>query len=879
MAAALRYCAPPGSPPTHRHVRLTVETGPLAGTVVSLDRAQPALLGSAAECAIRVQEPGVAPQHAVVKALKESGFGVKALAPGLRLNGEAIEASPLADGDVLELGTTRIAFGELQKRGLPRIAGFRVIEELGRGGMGVVYRAEQTSLHREVALKVLNRDLTRDPAFVAKFVAEARSAAKLQHPNVVQVFDVDHDGETYFITMELMHEGSLEDWLKQNGAMPVDRALRVVADAAAGLAYAESLGIVHRDIKPDNLMLDQHGAVKIADLGLASTIEENDGQSIGTPHFMAPEQVLRKDVDHRTDLYALGCTFYRLVTGRTPFRGQTVKDILRAQVKDDPEPPHKVQAAVPTEVANIVLRLMAKEPAQRYQTANDLIEDLGALLQPPAKKGLWIALAATGVLIAGGAIYWAVNKPKEIVKIKEKYDDPLTQQFADEIVELKKTAREHQATIALLTVRCAGLGEPELAAALDRVAAEHGGTAAAAEASERAAAARRSAVERSREAEQLQAQVADHLAARQRALQPLLQNSDFAQALALLAEPAPEAVRDLPELHRGIATLRDGVLTAARERLAGFAKAIAAAQTAKADAALTAACETGTAAIAVPSRWPTELQPELAQLQTTIGTARAAATTIASERTAAAWRGYHDQFPGETGIAADIHRQDFAAAAAALTRFAATCSEPAVAAQASDFAAAAHHAATFAAALEAAAAGGQLSLLLDDGTAVSVERWDRAARTFAVVDASKKPPRAQPLPTKDLHIDTWSALAEQLADAPIGARECFLGLLALGEHTDAARAFLGRLRADDDTSGTGTAAYPLGASLFEQLQRRLPEQDTEAWSRGLRPELLACLHLASGLRALSERRNLAASGHIDRLLAEHPHSAIVALLP
>jgi pSer/pThr/pTyr-binding forkhead associated (FHA) protein len=191
-------------------VRLTVETGPLAGTVVTLDRDHPTLLGSDPDCALRVQEPGVQGQHAVVKALRDQGFGLKALAPGVRVNGTVIEATPLQDGDVIELGTTRIAFGQVQKRGLPTIAGYRILGELGRGGMGMVYRAEQTSLHREVALKVLNRDLTRDPAFVAKFVAEARAAAKLQHPNVVQVFDVDNDGETYFYAMEVMHKGSLE---------------------------------------------------------------------------------------------------------------------------------------------------------------------------------------------------------------------------------------------------------------------------------------------------------------------------------------------------------------------------------------------------------------------------------------------------------------------------------------------------------------------------------------------------------------------------------------------------------------------------------------------------------------------------------------------
>ncbi|MBP8301981.1 MAG: protein kinase, partial [Planctomycetes bacterium] len=479
-------------------MRLTVETGPLAGTVVSLDREHPAVLGSAPDCTIRVQEAGVQPQQAVVKALKDQGFGIKALAAGVRVNGAAIEASPLNDGDIIEIGTTRIAFGQVQKRGLPTIPGYRILEELGRGGMGMVYRAEQVSLHREVALKVLSDALTKDPQFTARFVAEARAAAKLQHPNVVQVFDVEHDGGKYHFAMELMQEGSLEDWLKQNGVMPQDHALRVVADAAAGLAYAESLGIVHRDIKPDNLMLDQHGAVKIADLGLAGTGNETEEKAIGTPHFMAPEQVLRKEIDHRTDLYALGCTFYRLVTGRTPFRGQTVKDILRAQVKDEAEPAHKVNNKVSAEVSAIIQKLMAKEPKDRFQTANDLLEQLQVLLQPPAKKGLWIALAAAGVLVAGGAIYWAVNKPKDIETRTEYLNNPEAARLAKENEELKKAAREDAATIAMLTARAAGLPEGELAAALDRVAEAHQGTRAAAEAQQRAARLRQDLAERER---------------------------------------------------------------------------------------------------------------------------------------------------------------------------------------------------------------------------------------------------------------------------------------------------------------------------------------------------------------------------------------------
>ncbi len=198
-------------------MRLCVETGPQAGTQVALDRSHPTTLGSGADCALRIEEAGVAAAHAVVKALREEGFGIKALAPGLRVNGREIEAAPLKDGDVVEIGTTRITYTTGATTKGPQVTGFRILGELGKGGMGVVYRAEQVSLHREVALKVLDRRRTDDAQFVAKFIAEARAAAKLSHPNVVHVFDVDNDNGTYYYAMEIMHQGSLEATNRPSG--------------------------------------------------------------------------------------------------------------------------------------------------------------------------------------------------------------------------------------------------------------------------------------------------------------------------------------------------------------------------------------------------------------------------------------------------------------------------------------------------------------------------------------------------------------------------------------------------------------------------------------------------------------------------------------
>jgi len=869
-------------------LRLIVENGPLAGTVVALDRDQSTTIGSAPDCGLRIAEPGVAPQQAVVKALKDQGFGIKALAPGVRLNGAAVDAAALKDGDVLEVGTTRIAFRHAQATGLPSIPGYRILGELGRGGMGMVYRAEQTSLHRQVALKVLNRELTKDPAFVAKFVAEARAAAKLQHPNVVQVFDVDNDGETYFFAMELMPDGSLEGWLKKHGAMPEERALQAIADAAAGLAYAESLRLVHRDIKPDNLMLDQHGTVKIVDLGLAGATSEAEEKAVGTPHFMAPEQVLKQPVDHRTDLYALGCTFYRLVTGKTPFRGQSVKDILRAQVKDDAEPANKANPAVTAEAAAIIQKLMAKEPQARFQSANELLEAVQTLLQPPAKKGLWIGLAAAAALVAGGAIFWAVTKPTETQIIEKVYDDPEKQQFADEIKALKKERRADKAAIALLTARASGGVGEELAKALEDVAAAHPETTAGDEAKQRAERIRGELAAATQRRDQLRQRIEAHAAkVQQEALTPQ-QAGDFAAAMRAVDAPAPEDIAGEDDWRERHKALRDGVLAAARANLGGLVAAAQAAAAGGDEAAVATAAAALEQATAASGKWPLAITDDLQAARKVLAGVGDAAVRLAQVRTAAVWAQYRELCKGPQGVRAAVARGDFAAASSAATAFAATAPTTPAAVRAAALAAALARADGFAQALDKAIAANAITAAAPapsaaNGTAngavttLQATRWERATNQLFAVDPARRSAKEQSIALAEPV--AWFALAEQVADADAGARECFLGFVLLARHADAAQSFLGRLKADDDASGTGQGSYPLTSGAFESLLRRVPEQEAAPWAQGLRQELSAGQRLAAGLRALSERRNVAAAGHLDKLLAEHPHSLVVAVLP
>lgn len=852
----------------------------MAGTSVELDRNQPTTIGSGASCALRLSEPGIAEQHAVVKALRDQGFGIKALAPGLRVNGGEVEAAPLQDGDTIEVGATRIVYGlrAIEPSRGPTIRGFQILRELGRGGMGKVYLAEQTSLKRQVALKVLDTKRTSDPAFVSKFVAEARAAAKLSHPNVVHVFDVEQDGGTYYYAMELMHHGSLEAWLKKNGKMPVERALQVIADAASGLAYAESLRIVHRDIKPDNLMLDQHGTVKIADLGLAFTEETGEEQLAGTPHFMAPEQVLRKPLDHRADLYALGCTFYRLVTGKTPFKGQTVKDILRAQVKDDAEPAHKADSSVPPEVSAIIQKLMQKEPGDRFQSANDLLVAVQSLLQPPAKKGLWIGLAAAGALLASGAIYWAVTKPKDVIEKTEYIDNPEAARLAGVNKELEAAAREDKATIALLKARLDGGGGEALATALDAVVASHPGTKAASEAKDRAAATRAEVAAQAAKVQAARGAADAAIAALAAEIATAQASMDLPRALKLLASAKPTDGSDASAFADGVAKLREQVVAAAAAHLAALRAKVDDTRKAGDAAALRSAARM-LGALVDDKGWPEEIVSERAALQAVTTAALADADKFESDATASKWKSYASILHQQGGVGDAMARMDFATAAAPLQQLAAEAASP-MGQRAATLAASLQRAHAYLESVRQSLPQGTVQFTLPGSeTALTWTGWRVAEGQLVFADTAKKPVKETVVAVADFSLEQWESL---LGKAPEqsetrGGRATALAFASIVAHQRASAAFLRNLRATDDQSGTGASGYPLGVTAFDILLSQLPAD--APWAQGVRDEAQASRMLAAGLRALSERRNLAAANHVDRLLAEHAHSFCVTGMP
>lgn len=260
------------------------------------------------------------------------------------------------------------------------LGGYRIIQKIGKGGMGAVYLAEQVSLHRQVALKVLSEKFASDNAFVDQFLNEARAAGALNHPNVVQVYDVGEAQNHYYFSMEFVTGGSIEDKVRKGAEYTWQDALNWFIDATNALVFANRKDILHRDVKPDNLMLAEDGSAKLCDLGLAKRSENQDLMDqgiIGTPHFISPEAIRRKTtIDQRTDLYSLGCTFFRILAGENPYPGKTVKEILLGHLNKPVPRVTEHNTAIPRDLDDIVYTLMQKDQEERFQSAADLHQAL-----------------------------------------------------------------------------------------------------------------------------------------------------------------------------------------------------------------------------------------------------------------------------------------------------------------------------------------------------------------------------------------------------------------------------------------------------------------------------------------------------------------------
>jgi tetratricopeptide (TPR) repeat protein len=331
---------------------------------------------------------------------------------------QLLEASPTSGGAGGEEGVT----AWLPAAAPPlapgaSLPGYEILGELGRGGMGVVYRARHLALKRVVALKVILAGTHAGARERAGFHAEAEAVARLQHPNIVQIYDIaEHNGLPYF-SLELVDGHSLEH-CAGGKQLPVNEAAQIIQTLARAIHYAHQQGVIHRDLKPSNILLSGEGTPKITDFGVAKLLDATSGRTrtgdfIGTPHYMAPEQAAGKsrDMGPAADVYALGAILYQLLTGRTPFQGNSVLEVLEQVRSREPAPPSHLQAKVPRDLDTICLKCLEKSPQARYTSAHDLAEDLGRFLagepiraRPPGwweRLGKWSRRHRTAAALVG----------------------------------------------------------------------------------------------------------------------------------------------------------------------------------------------------------------------------------------------------------------------------------------------------------------------------------------------------------------------------------------------------------------------------------------------------------------------------------------------
>jgi hypothetical protein len=330
-----------------------------------------------------------------------------------------------------------------------RLGSYRVVREIGRGGMGIVLEAEDEELERRVAIKVMALERAKDPQAKARFLREAQAAAAIEHDNIVPIHHVGEDAGVPFIVMALLQGESLEARLKREERLPPEEVIRLGRQIAAGLAAAHVRGLVHRDIKPANIWLENvgrrsavdaeqdpprsgglHSRIKILDFGLARAADGTDGLTApgsipGTPAYMAPEQVDGLPINARADLFSLGATLYQCATGRRAFEGTTLTALLRAVATHHPVPPHEINPLVPVPLSDLIMRLLAKAPADRPQSAQEVADALAALEERPTatdwrtaerraphrRRTTLLAAAAVAVVVLGALGGWLVTYP------------------------------------------------------------------------------------------------------------------------------------------------------------------------------------------------------------------------------------------------------------------------------------------------------------------------------------------------------------------------------------------------------------------------------------------------------------------------------------
>jgi len=271
------------------------------------------------------------------------------------------------------------------KAAVHQIPGYKILGKVGAGAMAFVYKAKQLSLNRTVAIKVLPRRFTENPEYVQRFYKEGQAAGKLNHPNIVQAIDVGEAGGYHYFVMEYVEGKTIADDIAE-GAFGEKEAIEIIIQVAHALTHAHSHGLVHRDVKPKNIMINQQGVVKLADMGLArettdiEAAQSEAGKAYGTPYYIAPEQIRGKiDIDGRADIYGLGATFYHMVTGQVPFTGDDSSEIMKKHLREKLIPPDHINTTLSAGVSEVIEIMMAKRREDRYNNVEELLTDLESL--------------------------------------------------------------------------------------------------------------------------------------------------------------------------------------------------------------------------------------------------------------------------------------------------------------------------------------------------------------------------------------------------------------------------------------------------------------------------------------------------------------------